>query len=93
MWRTYSLVNNAHDELEVWVELWADLYVVPRGAKITFRYAAEGEIDLLESEIADGRVTLWFNGPDAPEVTIDGAMADPMDQYEWRSRKREQGVS
>lgn len=88
MRRTYSLVNDAHDELEVWVELWANLYVVPRGAKITFCYAADGEIDLLESEIAEGRMTFFFSGPEAPEVTIDGAKVEPMDQFEWRSRKR-----
>ena len=63
MRRTYSLVNNACDDLEVWVELWADLYVVPRGAKITFRYAAEGEIDLFGKR----------NGPRAGDALVQRA--------------------
>lgn len=62
MRRIHTLVNDAHDELEVWVEPWADLYVVPRGAKVAFSYAVEGGTDLLESEVADGRLTFWFSG-------------------------------
>lgn len=85
---THSLVNDAADELEVWVEPWADLYVVRRGAKVAFAYAAEVGIELLESEVEKDRMTFWFSGSEAPEVTIDGAKAEPMDQYEWRRRQQ-----
>ena len=89
MRRTHTLVNDAQDDLEVWVEPWADLYVVRRGSKVAFSFAAEGKSDLLESKIAVGKMTFWFSGPDAPEVEIDGTEAEPMDQYEWKSRNRE----
>ena len=85
---THTLVNDAHDQLEVWVEPWADLYVVPRGAKVTFSYAAESEADLLESRVAVGRLTFWFSGRDAPDVLIDEVEASPADQYEWRDNIR-----
>jgi hypothetical protein len=82
-------VNDVHDDLEVWVEAWADLYVLPRGAKVAFSYDVAGDTDVLESEIADGRLTFWFGGRDAPVVMIDGAEAEPIDQDERRSRTRQ----
>ena len=89
MRRAHALLNIAHDELQVWVEPWADLYVVRRGAKVVFRYAVEGATDLLESEVADGRMTFWFSGPDAPTVTVNGVEAEPVDQSDWQARTRE----
>ena len=85
MRRIHTMVNDWRDDLEVWVEPWADLYVIARGAKVIFSYAAEGD-DLFESKVADGRLTYWFSGPDAPEVTVDGGEAEPVDQYERRAR-------
>ena len=82
---THTLVNDFVDELEVWVEPWADLYVVLRGAKVAFIYEAKVGADLLESEVEQGRVTFWFSG-DAPNVTINGIEAKPVDQYEWHRR-------
>ena len=88
MRRTHTLVNDVHDDLEVWIEPWADLYVIPRGAKVVFSYTVEGETDLLESVVGHRRLTFWFRGA-APDVTIDGAEAEPVDQYEWRARSQE----
>lgn len=88
---THTLVNDVTDELEVWVEPWADLYVVDRGAKVAFTYSPQGVTALLESEVTGARVTFWFNGIDAPHVTIDGDEVGPVDQYERRRQLRDRG--
>ena len=87
MRRTLTFVNDLQDELEVWVEPWADLYVVARGTKVAFSYVTEGD-DLLEIKLADGRLTFWFSAPEGPEVSINGTEAEPVDHYEWRARTR-----
>lgn len=87
MMLVHNLRNDIADLLDVWVEPWADLYVVPRGSKIGFTFDVPDDAKALESEIAGDRMTFWFSGPDAPKVTIDGVEAEPQDQYEWRSFK------
>ncbi|CAA9355692.1 MAG: hypothetical protein AVDCRST_MAG93-7341 [uncultured Chloroflexia bacterium] len=67
----------------------AGLYILRRGSKIAFSCGAAGEADLVESKVSEGRITFWFNGADALEVTIAGAEAQPVDQYEWLGGKRE----
>ena len=76
MFATHTFRNELGVPLQVWVEPWADVYCLSQGSTITFIVEAGAATSpVIESALAEGRITFWFK--DEPEIAIDGKLAVP----------------